>query len=390
MTTTDVEGAAVLEAVKGIVPTLRDNGRESEQRRWILDDNIELLDKAGVFRAAVPARFGGLDLPLRDQVDVLAEIARGCASTSWVSMVWLSTTWMVSLFPLRTQEEVYAGGSVRVSGGFTPGGTLVPTEGGYLLNGTWRFNTGSRGADWNITAAHLEGPDGTSREAVAIVPMSEMTLADDWYVAGAAATGSSSSTAKDLFVPAHRVVDAEAAVVGETGKDTASPGRHYGIYTFVMAEATATFVGIARAALELFLERVPGRGIAYTNWADQSAHPLTQIQVATAANKITAAEGLLDGVVRLLQERADAGEHPTWDEKAAVRGRTAYAVQLAKEAVEVLHTASGASVITLSTPLQRFHRDIQTLALHGLMQLNTNLEVHGRVLLGLDPETPYL
>ncbi|MEU1282364.1 acyl-CoA dehydrogenase family protein [Streptomyces sp. NPDC005805] len=393
MSTTDVAGTTVLDEVKRLVPTLRENAHASEERRWILDENIELLDKAGVFRAAVPVRFGGLGLPLADQNEIIREISRGCASTGWVAMVWLSTAWMATLYPDRAQEEIFRGGSVRVSGGFTPGGTLTPTEGGYVLNGTWRFNTGSHGADWNMTAAHLLGPDGEiTGESVALVPMASMSVADDWHVAGAAATGSSTSTAKDLFVPAHLVVDAEAAVLGTTGdrSNTGADGRNYGIYTLVMTEAAAGFLGIAQAALELFLDRVPGRGIAYTNWTDQSAHPLTQIQVATAANKIAAAEALIGRVTALLQRRADAGEHPTWDEKAAVRGNTAYAVQLAKEAVEVLYTASGASVIALSAPLQRLHRDIQALSQHGLMQITTNLEVHGRVLLGLDPDTPFL
>lgn len=392
MAMANVEATSVLGAVRDIVPKLRHNGLEAENRRWIPDENIDLLDKAGVFQIAVPRRFGGLDLPLADQFEVLAEIARGCGSTGWVSMVWVSTTWLTTLFPDKAQEEVFGAGSVRISGGFTPGGTLVSSEKGYLLNGSWRFNTGCQGADWNITAAILEGPDGPVGEAVAIVPMTDLSIADDWHVSAASATGSATSTAKDLFVPAYRVVDAEEAVLGTTGdrSNVGATGRNYGLYGFVMAEAVASYVGIARGAFELFLERIPGRGIAYTSWSDQSQHPLTQIQVATAANKIAAAEALAAGFMRLLQERADAGEQPTWKEKATLRGQCAYAIQLAKEAVEVLYTASGASVIQRNVPFQRFHRDIQGLSLHGFMNLNTNLEVHGRVLLGLDPATPFL
>ncbi|MFG2879455.1 hypothetical protein ACGFYU_31370 [Streptomyces sp. NPDC048337] len=50
----------------------------------------------------------------------------------------------------------------------------------------------------------------------------------------------------------------------------------------------------------------------------------------------------------------------------------------------------GRSVIHRSVALQRFHRDIEGLSLHALVQLNANLEVQGRVLLGLDPETDFL
>ncbi|MFI9428357.1 acyl-CoA dehydrogenase family protein [Streptomyces achromogenes] len=392
MTTTATAVDTVLRQVEKIVPTLRDNGEASETRRWILDENIDLLDKAGVFRIATPRRFGGLDLSLADQARVLTEIARGCGSTGWVSMVWVSNAWVATLYPDQAQEEVFAQESVRISGGFTPSGTLTPTEGGYLLNGSWRFNTGCRAAHWNIAAALLEKPDGTVEDLVALVPMDRFTIADDWNTSSAAATGSSTTTAEDVFVPAHRVIGFEDAVLNTTpGRAHAGKtGRDYGLFSFVMAECAATFIGIARGALELFLDRVPGRPITYTSWTDQVQHPLTQIQVAAAANRIAAAEGLAEGWLRRLQARADAGEQPTVEEKAAVRGQAAYAIQLAKEAVETLYNASGASAIQRGVPIQRFHRDSQGLALHALLLLSTNLETHGRVLLGLDPGTPLL
>ncbi|MBV2155285.1 acyl-CoA dehydrogenase family protein [Kitasatospora sp. SUK 42] len=389
MTTYESEVASVLDAVKDIVPRLRENGPEGEDRRWIPDENIDLLEKAGVFRIAVPRRFGGLDFSLEDQVKVLTEIARGDGSTGWVAVAWVSSAWMASLYPDRTQEEVFSGGSVKISGGFTANGTLVPTEGGYLLNGTWRFNTGCRGADWDLLATHLERPGAEPEEVFALVPMSELTYADDWHVSAAAGTGSSTTTAKDVFVPAHRVASSEEAVLGTTGdrSNTGATGRNYGLISYVMAESVAAYIGMAKAALELFIERLPGRGIAYTNWTDQSQHPLTQIQVSIAANKIAAAEALSAGYLKLLQERADAGEQPTWDEKATVRGQCGFAIQLVKEAVEALHTVSGASALSRSAHFQRFYRDLLGLSLHGMMAPNANFEVHGRVLLGLDPDT---
>jgi len=58
--------------------------------------------------------------------------------------------------------------------------------------------------------------------------------------------------------------------------------------------------------------------------------------------------------------------------------------------VELLYTASGGSVIRREVAMQRFHRDIQGFALHALVQRDANLEVQGRVLLGMDPGTYFL
>ncbi|QFZ20331.1 acyl-CoA dehydrogenase family protein [Saccharothrix syringae] len=382
---------AVLDAVRDSVPRLRENGLEADERRWIPEENIDLLDKAGVFGLAVPRRFGGLDLPLADQVAVLTEIARGCGSTSWACVAWVSTAWMATLYPDQTQEEIFGSGSVRVSGAFTPTGKAVPVEGGYRLTGKWRFNTGCRGAHWDLLAALVEHPDGEEEEVFALVPMSDLTIEDDWHVSGAAGTGSSSTSAQDLFVPAHRVLTGEYALGdGAPGRTPTAKGREYSMISYVVAASVATYIGMAKGALEVFLERLPGRGLAYTNWTDQRQHPLTQHRVALAANKIAAAEALSAGYVELLQRRADAGEQPTVEERAAVRGQAGTAIQLVKEAVQDLQTLAGASALSKYLPFQRYYRDLLALTTHGLMSPDMGLEVHGRVLVGLDPETPFL
>ncbi|MER5865502.1 acyl-CoA dehydrogenase family protein [Kitasatospora sp. NPDC002040] len=384
--------ASLLTELAGIVPRLRENGAEAESRRWIPDENIALLEKAGVFRAAVPARFGGLDLPLADQARIVAEISRGCGSTGWVVAAWLEGAWVATLYSDRVQEEVFAGGQIRVSGGLAPTGLAVPTDGGFVLNGSWGFNTGCRGADWNFVAAVQELPDGEHDVLYALVPMSELTIADDWDVSAASGTGSFTTSATDVFVPAERALSVAQLLTGglEGRTNSGATGRNYGLITFVSALSVATYLGIARGALETFLERLPGKAIAYTNWTEQSQHPLTQIKVALAANRITAAQALTDGYLALLQQRADAGELPAPTESATVRGQCGFAIQLVKEAVEELHEVSGASALSRQAHFQRFYRDLEGLSRHGMMTPYTNLELHGRVLLGLDPDTLFL
>jgi hypothetical protein len=56
--------------------------------------------------------------------------------------------------------------------------------------------------------------------------------------------------------------------------------------------------------------------------------------------------------------------------------------------VDILFNASGASSIQPHIPIQRFQRDIQALANHAVMHTQTGLELYGRVLCGLQPNTP--
>ncbi|MDO0939330.1 acyl-CoA dehydrogenase family protein [Streptomyces sp. DG2A-72] len=392
MAAISIEAESILEDVRAAVETLRNNGVEADARGWIPDENTEILDKAGAYKVAVPRRFGGFDLPLADQVAIVTEIARGCGSTGWVNCAWISSAWIASQYPDKAQEEIFANGSVRISGAFTPTGTAARTEGGYIFNGSWRFNTGIRGADWNIYAALVERSDGEHEEVFGIVRASDVTILDDWDVTAAAGTGSSTTTVTDLFVPEHRVVDGIEVLEGTVGErsNTGATGRNYGLTSYVMALSAPVYVGLAKAALEIFLKSLPGKAIPYTHWADQREHPHTQIQVGLAANKITAAEALTAGWVERMQRAADAGEQLPLADKAATRGEIGYAVQLAKEAVETLHAISGASIIKRTAPFQRVHRDIEGLSLHGLLTPLGSLEVHGRVLIGLEPDNDFL
>lgn len=375
-----------------ITPTLLERGQSTEDNRWIGDDNVALLDQSGVIQAAAPRRYGGSELSLREQSDLIKQVAHGCGSTGWLTMVWVSNVTLATYFPDITQDEIFADGpSPRISGGFTPSGTLRPQDDGYLLNGTWRFNSGCLGAAWDLCASIIENEDGTESEAIAIVPMSDLTTADDWKTFAAAGTGSVSSTATNVFVPGHRVVTFEEAILDTTaGRDHLRADRRYGLFPLIFVECVAVCIGIAQGALELFLGRVSGRPITYTNWEDQKLHPLTQIQVAEAANKIQAADTLNNNLIETLQAAADAGQETSEGFRAQLRGQAAYAVTLAKEATEILYRASGASVLQKSLPIQRFFRDIEGFSQHALLNLETNLEVHGRSILGLELDTPFL
>jgi 3-hydroxy-9,10-secoandrosta-1,3,5(10)-triene-9,17-dione monooxygenase len=55
---------------------------------------------------------------------------------------------------------------------------------------------------------------------------------------------------------------------------------------------------------------------------------------------------------------------------------------------DLLFYGSGASSIQSNVPMQRFQRDMQVLANHAIMHAPTAAELYGRVLCGLEPNTP--
>ena len=60
------------------------------------------------------------------------------------------------------------------------------------------------------------------------------------------------------------------------------------------------------------------------------------------------------------------------------------------EAAEILFLACGGSGVGESNPVQRAWRDLHAVNMHGLLTLETNQEMYGRVVLGLKPNTPLI
>jgi alkylation response protein AidB-like acyl-CoA dehydrogenase len=156
---------------------------------------------------------------------------------------------------------------------------------------------------------------------------------------------------------------------------------------FIAAAASGTPLGLAKAAMTAFFQRLPGRGITYTNYARQAEAPLTHLQVAEAAMKIDEAEFHSSRAATLVDNKTASGDVWTIEERVRVRLDTAMVARLAKEAIDILNTASGGSSIYSSVPIQRIQRDIQAANLQGMMHPNTNLELYGRIRCGLEPNT---
>ncbi|RNL68301.1 acyl-CoA dehydrogenase family protein [Streptomyces sp. I6] len=394
MTTTDVPAREQLvRRASELVPQLRENAAWSEQNRRIHDDSIDALADAGIFRMRVPARFGGYEADTRTLVDVAAEIGRADGSTGWTASVYWIPTWMAGLFPDHVQDEVFSTPDVRICGTLSPSAMASPTEGGLVVNGKWGFISGALHAHWQVVVAVRIEPDSEPMPVMALVPLSDLRIADDWDTSGLRGTGSVSTVAENVFVPADRVLPLGVIMQGQGGASQAnaeSAIHRAPLLPVASASSVGAVLGMARAAKEAFLERLPERKITYTDYASQAEAPLTHHQVANATLKIDQAEFHAHRLADLVDSKSAQDTPWTLEERARARADMGAVIQLAKEAVDILASASGGSSIYSDVAIQRIARDIQAVSLHALMHPDTNTELYGRVLCGLEPNTLYV
>lgn len=375
-----------------LVPLLRKNAAWSEDNRRLNDETITMLADAGVFRMRTPRRYGGYECDTATLVDVAAELGRADGSLSWVASVYWIPTWMAGLFPDEVQDEVFATPDVRICGTLSPSAMAAPAEGGIVVNGKWGFMSGAHHAHWQEIVAVLVAPDSEPMPVMALVPMSDLRIVDDWHTSGLCGTGSVTTVAENLFVPQARVLPLPLVLQGRSASHTNANAPIYRAPLLPVASASSvgTLLGLARAARETFFERLPERKITYTNYASQREAPLTHLQVADATMKIDEAEFHAHRLAALVDGKCAEGSPWTIEERAQARGDMGAVGRLAREAVEIFSTASGGSSIYRDVPTQRILRDMLAAGQHALMHPNTNTELYGRVLCGLEPNTLYI
>ncbi|WP_405506956.1 acyl-CoA dehydrogenase family protein [Streptomyces purpurascens] len=380
----------LVERVRELGPLVREHALRTERERRVTREVVEALTGTGIQRMNVPRRYGGYQSSLRTQVDALAELSAACGSAGFMTLIQAGCAYVAALFPDEAQDEIFTSPDVRVGGSLIPSAIAVPTgDGGYVVNGTSPFATGCRDADWHLLTARVEGRPESVWTAV---PVAELEILDDWRVSGLAGSGSNSVVARDVVVPAHRVLPVAPLLGGEFASKANADDPFYRVPVLLMfcAWATPNALGLARSALAEFRERIHRRGITYTFYERQNEAPVTHLQTAEAALKISCAEHLTDEILTLLEERAASGEPYTTEERAGVRARSGYVARLCLEAADLLGSASGASSLHEEVPIQRTVRDLRALNLHAFVHPATNLELYGRVLAGLEPGTPFV
>ena len=379
---------------EALVPVLRERAAKTEALRRLPDETIADLHRSGLFRMLQPARVGGSELPYTALVELAAIIGRGCGSTAWVLNNLASHHWMLGYWPKAAQDEIWGPSPDTLIGSafIFPGGRARKVQGGFRLSGRWPFSSGVDPSAWNMIAGVV--PDeqtGAGEYRVFLVPASDYSVVDTWYVSGLAGTGSKDVVVTAALVPEHRTLPTEAGKGGTHPGSAINPGvlfrlPWFALFGFVIASVS---LGIAKGAIEQFVAATRSKLGTYTgrSLADFST---MQVHVAEAAALADAAEAVMLRDCAEAMRFAEAGKMPPMEDKVRWRRDGAYAARLCSKAVDIIFAAAGGGAIYESNPLQRAFRDIHAANGHFGVNWDANAINYGRVALGLPPDSANL
>ncbi|MFI6516886.1 3-hydroxy-9,10-secoandrosta-1,3,5(10)-triene-9,17-dione monooxygenase oxygenase subunit [Spirillospora sp. NPDC050679] len=377
----------VLDAVRALLPTLRERAQETEDARRVPDATIKQLHGTGFFKLLQPRRFGGREGGLLDFYAGVKLIASACGSTGWVASVLGAHAWHLATFPARAQDDVWGEDpDALVSSAYAPIGRAKAVEGGYTLSGTWNFSSGVDHAGAAILGGLVVGEDGRPTDWLAfLVPAADYTVDDVWRTVGLRGTGSNNVTCRDVFVPAHRVLAfADSFACACPGQEVnTAPLYRVPLYSLMTTTITTPLVGMAEGAYAAHVEHQRGRVRAFGG--DKAKDdPFAKVRVAEAASEIDAAWLQLTRNIGEVLATAEAGREIPVALRLRLRRDQVRAGERAIAAVDRLFESSGASALAEGTPIQRFWRDAHAARVHVANDPEAALKMFGDAEFGHD------
>jgi|GEM_PF-875319 len=378
-----------------LVPYLQRFGTIIDEKRHIPDEVIQKISDAGLFKLGTPKEYGGHDISIRAMVEIISEVAKGNGSVGWVVQIINGNNYNASLsLPSDVLDLLYNEvEEIRFCSVLLARRAVVKkVDGGYLVEeGYWGFGSGSKHA----THALLNLKDGKSMQEgkamemmLAVVPMSEVMIVDDWYTMSLKGSASNSLEIKDVFIPDKYVITQEMNQGGSLPVEFKGRDRYRPYAQLIISITTgiSAILGLARGAVEYFVEKAPHKGITMTVHTSQAAVGHIQYKVGLAAMKVESAHLHISRTIDNLERHVQNTEQFSLKDIVQLQTDITYAAMLCWEAVDLLMAESGGSVIADCNRFSQIYRDIRGGSNHALTTASTGLELYGRVLMGLPPQ----
>ena len=376
-----------LSLARSLVPLLADHDKDTDESRRVPPNVMDAICATGLPWMMVPKRAGGPGERMRCQIEVTAELARGSAGAAWTFGLLCGVTAAAASLSHRAVRHIFKTGRELVCGVTMYTGTARRVEGGYIVDGTWPYASGSQFASWGMGGVKIISDDGSDLGVgFAFMPFGEkgLSIKDTWHVAGMRGSASNNMVAAALFVPDDllKANSNRRRSPGDILSDPdAEPRDRWPLAVIFPLGVVAPMLGAARNMLDCTIASLDKKAVTFWDYPRQSDSHVVLEQVGEAAIEIDSAFLHVLRVADALDETAQTRALSA-AEQVRLQADCGYAMSLVRRAAERLMDIGGASAFAQSNPLQRAWRDIALGSRHAFLNSSQSLEMYGRSLAG--------
>ena len=361
-----------------LAPWLRSEATRIEEARRLPADVVDALKCAGAFRICMPRIWGGPELTSPQQVEVIAELAKGDASAAWCVMIGCDVGLYSAWLDPDVAHAMYPRLDMVQAGWVYPIGKAERVAGGYRVSGEWMFGSGCQHSDWMAGGCWVhENGTQTPEWRLMLAPRDEWEILDTWFTTGLRGTGSTDYRCRDLFVPAERSFSFFEPPKRE--------GTLYRGHEALLRKMAGIPLGVGRAAIDDAIALLENKLERPLNRPYREM-PRVQSAIGEAEAQWGSARAYLHDALGRQWEKLERGELLTPRERADVWLSRTNMFQTARSIARSLYdVVGGSAVYAQRSPFDRWLRDTETMCQHVVGQPK-GYEVVGSMLLA--PSAP--
>jgi alkylation response protein AidB-like acyl-CoA dehydrogenase len=388
---------AVIARARAVKAAVQAASSETESTRRLPPALLDLLHDQKLFRLLMPKSSNGIETDPLTFFHVIETIASGDASTAWCLSQAGGCSMSAAYLDLPVAREIF-GSDPRAVLAWGPGPRVKAVEceingvKGYKVTGVWAFASGGRHATWLGAHCPIYTADGERKldalghqiERTMLVRTGDVAWTDIWNTVGLRGTASDQFALTDFFVRA------DHSMTRDFEKECREAGPLYrmGAGTCYQVGFAGVACGIARGALDDFIDvarnKVP-RG-AKSPLRDNA---VVQSNIAQAEINVRAARAYLLQSMAEIWKDLQAGKTISIEQRITIRGAATNAIHKAREAVDSVYNAAGATAIFRDHPLERRFRDIHTVT-QQLQGRLSHFETVGAFILGAEADLTFV
>jgi alkylation response protein AidB-like acyl-CoA dehydrogenase len=379
----------ILVNVRELAPEIAARATEAAALRRLPRDLVDKLKAAGCFRVMFPKSWGGPEMPLPLQLEMIEVLAHADTAVAWCVKIGSDSGLFAAWLADSPAHELYPDIDRVTAGQAPPNGRARKVAGGYRVTGRWGFGSGCTHADVMLGGCIVDdgapqAPGSVPQVIHVLAPADGWRIEDTWFATGLAGSGSHHYSAENLFVPESHALD----LFAPSGRD--EPLYRLPITASVSVPMAGVPLGLARRAIDE-LVALAGKRIVALPPPPVLLKNLPRVRLAVAR-----AESLLGAARAYVYETV----HRLWDEveragvaAAATRRDVGlariHAHRMACEVAQLMFDTAGPAAVYASSPLDRLLRDAVTINQHLLFN-DGILEELGAMVLGDEVATRFV
>ncbi|MGO3805527.1 MAG: acyl-CoA dehydrogenase family protein [Sphingobacterium sp.] len=217
-------------------------------------DLLEIIYDQNWFNLWVPKRYGGLNFELSKGCRMLEEIAYIDGGIGWTVTLCSGANMFAGFIEPKLAQTIFSQRNVCWGGSGMASGTAEKVNGGYILNGNWKYATGAPHlTHFTLNATVLEKGkqmlDSRGQPLVHsfYVLKDDVLVHDDWDTFGLECTASHSFSTMNL-----KVSNAQCFDLQYEKRRSEEPLFDYSFLSFAECTLGVNYIGMARRFLDLF------------------------------------------------------------------------------------------------------------------------------------------